>query len=215
VNWAPGRARHGGDRTPATILRATPADVSALTQTLARASFEDPLSAWICPSDALRTVMLECMYRVRLRQMVDQQWVWTTPERSSAALWAAPGQWSTTLREDAARARCVLHPRVLARSPLLALGLNAIHRRHPRTPPHWYLSLLGTDPDVQGLGLGSAVLGPALERCDSDGVGAYLETSKERNLDFYARHGFGTIGELRLPRGPKMWFMWRDPRPRR
>jgi hypothetical protein len=50
-----------------------------------------------------------------------------------------------------------------------------------------------------------------LERCDRDGIGAYLESSKPRNLDFYARFGFRSTGELSLPYGPKMWPMWREP----
>jgi ribosomal protein S18 acetylase RimI-like enzyme len=88
-----------------------------------------------------------------------------------------------------------------------------MERKHPKTPQHWYLAVLGTAPDAQGRGLGSAVLGPVLEQCDRDGVGAYLESSKERNIDFYARHGFRVLEELRLLRGPKMWKMWREPRP--
>jgi GNAT superfamily N-acetyltransferase len=199
------------DATATTIRRATPADVPTLAGTLVRAYFDDPVAVWACASDALRPRMLEGQYRTRLRQMLAQQEVWTTPECSSVALWAAPGQWQTTFRQDAAQARHLLHPAILVRLPLLAFGLRSLHGRHPHTPPHWYLSLLGTEPELQGHGLGSAVLAPVLERCDSDGVGAYLESSKERNIDFYARHGFRTTGELRLPRGPKMWFMWREP----
>jgi hypothetical protein len=51
-----------------------------------------------------------------------------------------------------------------------------------------------------------------LEECDRDGVGAYLESSKERNVDYYARFGFRVTEEVRLPRGPRMWLMWRDAR---
>ncbi|MHB1538359.1 MAG: GNAT family N-acetyltransferase [Solirubrobacteraceae bacterium] len=75
----------------------------------------------------------------------------------------------------------------------------------------WYLAVLGTDPESQGRGLGSGALTPVLRGCDADGVCAYLESSKERNIDFYARHGFRVRRELQLPRGPKLWAMWREP----
>jgi ribosomal protein S18 acetylase RimI-like enzyme len=96
--------------------------------------------------------------------------------------------------------------------PLLARGFGGMEMLHPKRPPHWYLAVLGTDPAAQGQGLGSAALAPVLERCDADGVGAYLESSKESNIAFYARHGFRVTREIRLPRGPKLWAMWRDPR---
>jgi ribosomal protein S18 acetylase RimI-like enzyme len=107
----------------------------------------------------------------------------------------------------------LLHPRLAWRLPLVARGLLEVQRNHPADPPHWYLAVLGTDPSAQGRGLGSATLAPVLERCDADGVGAYLESSKERNIDFYARHGFRVTAELRLPRGPSVWPMWREPQP--
>ena len=72
--------------------------------------------------------------------------------------------------------------------------------------------MLGTDPAAQGRGIGSALLGAVLRTCDEDGVPAYLESSKERNLAYYARHGFRVREELDLPRGPRVWLMWRDPR---
>ena len=91
-------------------------------------------------------------------------------------------------------------------------GVETIERAHPREP-HYYLAVLGTDPDEQGRGIGSALMQPVLEMCDRDVVPAYLESSKERNVDFYARHGFRVTDELVLPEGPPVWPMWRDPRP--
>jgi hypothetical protein len=45
-------------------------------------------------------------------------------------------------------------------------------------------------------------------------MAAYMLWSSlnERNIDFYARMGFRVTSELRLPRGPSMWPMWREPR---
>lgn len=118
---------------------------------------------------------------------------------------------ANTASEDIELARCLLHPRLVLRAPLVVGGSLWAERRHPATPPHWYLVWLGTDPSDQGKGLGSAVLRPVLEHCDTEGVAAYVESSKERNIAFYARHGFRVIRELRLPRGPTVWPMWREP----
>jgi ribosomal protein S18 acetylase RimI-like enzyme len=194
------------------VRRATEADVPALSRMLMRAFFDDPVAGWACPSDALRPSSLERFQAIRLRQLLAHDEVWTTDDLRCAALWAPPARWKSTLREDAALVRIFNHPRLLLRMPLVGLGWLDLERRHPVKPPHWYLAVLGTDPDAQGNGLGSRVLGAVLEQCDRDGVGAYLESSKERNIDFYARHGFRVTRELKLLRGPMMWAMWREPR---
>jgi ribosomal protein S18 acetylase RimI-like enzyme len=196
------------------IRRATRSDVPSLTPMLGRAFFDDPIAAWACRSTALRPVVLEHLHRTRLRQLLAHDEIWTTSELSSAALWVPPGRLQNTALQDARLARGFLHGRLLPRLPMLALGLTMIQRKHPQRPHHWYLSLLGTDPDMQGHGLGAAVLQPVLDKCDGDCIGAYLESSQERNLDFYARHGFRLTGELRLPRGPRVWTMWREPHTR-
>jgi ribosomal protein S18 acetylase RimI-like enzyme len=77
--------------------------------------------------------------------------------------------------------------------------------------PHWYLAVLGTDPSAQGAGIGSALIGPTLGRCDAEGIPAYLESSKEANISFYQRHGFRVTQEIDLPQGPKLWAMLREP----
>ncbi len=194
------------------VRRAGVADVPALAAMLARAFLEDPVASWAWRPTALRPAALERFQAVRLRQLLAHEEVWTTEDLSCAALWAPPGSWKTTLREDVALGPCFVHPRLLARLPLVGLGWLGLERKHPVSPPHWYLAVLGTDPAAQGRGLGSMVLGAVLEQCDGDGVGAFLESSKESNIDFYSRHGFRVTEEVRLPRGPSMWKMWREPR---
>jgi ribosomal protein S18 acetylase RimI-like enzyme len=197
---------------PQAVRRATSRDIPALARMLARAFLDDPVASWAWRPDGLRLGALERFQAIRLRQLIAGEEVWTTDELTCAALWAPPGRWHMTLRETAMLVPCFLHPQLFVRMPLVALGWEKLERGHPRKPLHFYLAVLGTEPEAQGRGLGSAVLGGVLEQCDRDGVGAYLESSKERNIDFYARHGFRVLEEIRLLRGPSMWAMWRDPR---
>jgi len=96
--------------------------------------------------------------------------------------------------------------------PKALRALTAIEKAHP-PGEHYYLAVLGTDKRFQGQGVGSACLEPVLSRCDEQGIGAYLESSKERNIPFYNRHGFEVTRELPLPGGgPSIWLMWREPR---
>ena len=90
---------------------------------------------------------------------------------------------------------------------------RAVESQHPRDP-HWYLAVLGTDPSEQGKGIGGALMRPVLAHCDTAGLPCYLESSKERNVPFYRRHGFKVVHEVKLPdNGPSIWTMWREPRP--
>jgi len=51
-----------------------------------------------------------------------------------------------------------------------------------------------------------------LERCDAERAAAYLESSNEKNVPLYRRHGFEVTGEVVTHLGPRAWLMWRDPR---
>jgi ribosomal protein S18 acetylase RimI-like enzyme len=90
----------------------------------------------------------------------------------------------------------------------LALGED-LAKHHPRAP-HAHLVFLGVAGSAQGRGVGSAILKHTLAPLDADGVTAFLETTTERNVALYERHGFATTGELNLP-GAHIWAMTRAP----
>ena len=189
--------------------KAKPADVPALATALARAFDDDPVIGWVFPDAGRRPRYAERLFAMRLRDLIRQQETYTLANRGGA-LWAVPGEWKVPVLEQA-RMVVRLARGLGARAPRILSGLHEVETRHPRAP-HYYLAVLGVDPDDQGRGMGSALMGPVLAACDADGVPAYLESSKERNVDFYARHGFRVTDELRLPAGPPVWLMWRDPR---
>jgi GNAT superfamily N-acetyltransferase len=82
---------------------------------------------------------------------------------------------------------------------------------HP-TERHWYLPLIGVDVPKEGRGLGSALLRHAAERCDRDGLPAYLEATNPRNKRLYAAHGFEELGVIQHGGSPPIWPMLRRAR---
>jgi GNAT superfamily N-acetyltransferase len=195
----------------AAVRSAAPTDVAALSTSLARAFDDDPVLAWLFPADRhldrLRRYFAMYLDKVSLRHGL----TWTTQDLAAGAIWLPPGHWELRpldlLRTlpDTARA-------LGRRLPFAFRTLLQVERHHPKAE-HYYLATLGTAPSHQGKGYGSALLQPMLDRCDAEGMPAYLESSKERNVPFYARHGFTVTEELDLlGGGPKVWLMWREPR---
>jgi ribosomal protein S18 acetylase RimI-like enzyme len=99
------------------------------------------------------------------------------------------------------------------RLPTALRMLSLMESRHKTLDePHLYLAFIGTDPNSQGRGHGSALLRSMLERCDKEVFPAYLEATSPGNRAFYHRHGFELREELHWPDdGPPFWPMWRKP----
>ena len=89
--------------------------------------------------------------------------------------------------------------------------LGQMGEYHP-AERHWYLPVMGVDVAKQGGGLGSALLRYAADRCDRDGLPAYLEATNPRNARLYAAHGFEELGVIQEGGSPPIWPMLRKPR---
>ena len=195
------------------VVTAGPSERGAIADALSDAFFDDPVWAWVLPDEGSRRRRLAGLFAVLLRGHYEALGgVFTTPEHAGASLWAPPGKAVVPVTTVLRYAPWL--GRALGRRSLVALrALTRVEHEHP-TEPHWYLGVLGTRTASQGKGIGSALLEPVLRRCDDEGIPAYLESSKERNIPFYRRHGFEVTGEIELaPGAPVVWSMWRDPRP--
>ena len=153
----------------AAVRRATQADAPALAKMLARAFDDDPVAEWVSPHGPTRARMLERFHAARLRHMLPHGEVWMTEDGGGAAVWAPPEQGATTVRHELELFRAVTKPRTLARLPRIQKGMSQMEKEHPHDPPHYYLAVVGTEPQMQGRGLGTATLEPVLAQCDEDG----------------------------------------------
>ncbi len=186
-------------------------EVDAISQMLARAFLEDPVLTWLIPSDRLRD-RLELFFASSLRRLhLHLGEVYVTEDLTSAAIWDPPGHWKVSVARQ-----LVLLPDMLrifgANLPRVIKTLDAIQKRHIQEP-HFYLSIIGTEPSTQGRGAGKAAMAPVLERCDETGTFAYLESSNVKNVPFYGAQGFQTLEVLTLGNGAAMTLMRRPPKP--
>jgi ribosomal protein S18 acetylase RimI-like enzyme len=198
----------------AQVCRATVADIDTLAEVLADAFYDDPIWCWLIPSDATRREALRSLFAVQLDiQGMAVGSVWTTSDLAGAVIATPPGKWRLPavpmLRNSGAYIRAFG-----TRFPRNLVYLLRMERLHLQGPHH-YIPTVGVAPPFQGKGLGSALMGPTLELCDTQQLPAYIEASSERSAALYERLGFVLTSEMRVFDSPPMRLMVRQPAVRR
>lgn len=190
------------------------------TRVLARAFHTDPMMEYVVPDANKRPRPLSAFFDICIRYARSQGEIYTTPETQGASLWLAPGMNNLSL---GGALKAGLLPSVLKGAAslgpggfrrLINVGDYTEEAHHRLVPvPHWYLMILGVDPEQQGKGIGAALMRPVLAKADAAGLPCYLETMKEKNLAIYQKYGFKVVEEGAMPKGGLyVWFMVREPR---
>lgn len=189
------------------VREAEVAELAQVSATLADALAADPIYGWLLPGER-RLRRLRRLFAVELEYYVFPSGrVFTTDDFRGANLELPPGGWEMAVPLSGA----VSLLRVFGRRLSRASRLQKFFERNHLQEPHYYVRTLGVATRYQGRGLGTALLRRTLDRCDQEGVPAYLEASTERSAALYERLGFVHLGELRVPDGPRFWPMRRPP----
>lgn len=194
----------------ATVRAALAADSTPLSQTLARAFYDDPVFSFFLPDDSTRLAKLETVMRIIFKLGLPHGACYTTGNYESITLWRPPNEWDVPFWAYITNGPALLSAfgggifRVLS-------TMDMMEKRHPHAP-HWYLQTIGTDPKFQGKGYGGVIMRDRLAAVDAQHMPCYLESSKDTNIPIYQSFGFALTGEMQVPGGPKIWPMWRDAR---
>lgn len=183
------------------------ADKQQAVQVLAQAFHDDPVMNWISNKPGF----INLMFEFTLPLFLPHGLTYMAGEGKGVAAWLGPGsklKWPFNLGN---------FWRMLRFGGLSFLcrfarsGMQT-EKYHPGEP-HYYLFAIGALPEMRGQGVGTALIKQVLQRCDAEGIPAYLENSKEENLAFYRGHGFEVQRKIKFGRGaPPLWLMWREPR---
>lgn len=86
---------------------------------------------------------------------------------------------------------------------------DAIATRFKPATPHYYLGVIGVDPNLHGTGIGMQLLKSFCDLSANDPLskGVFLETGKPSNVGFYERAGFVETGRESMG-SATLWCMY-------
>jgi GNAT superfamily N-acetyltransferase len=194
--------------TPAATLTVMPvglANASNVIDAIAEAFLQDPTWSWAFPDPAARMLW----WRHSVTDAMRYPCTFATAGFETVAIWIPPD--GTEFSHDGeAKIPGLLKELVGSRAPDVASLLSRFDQAHPRTEPHYHLSLFGTRSDYRGRGLGMALLKENLLRIDAECMPAYLESSNPPNNHRYESVGFVKVVSFQAPsNGPVISGMWR------
>jgi ribosomal protein S18 acetylase RimI-like enzyme len=194
-------------RPPTEIRSATAGEMPQAVAAIAAAFLTDPLArfAWPIPHDHLRGMALAA--HEFAGASFEHGTAYVSADFCGTALWLPPG----VHPNGEALERVFRDTATPAHLGDLLTTFEEMEESHPKEP-HWYLPIIGVEPNAQGRGLGADLMRHAIARCDQEGALAYLESSNPRNIALYLRHGFEVMGEIRVGAGPLVTPMIRRPR---
>ncbi|MGA9398392.1 MAG: GNAT family N-acetyltransferase [Anaerolineaceae bacterium] len=190
-------------------------DIPAAAGVYTRAFLGDPFTIYTLCNEKRRVEQLFFLMALTLRYSVRYGEVYATQGMEGVAAWIPPdspreSNWRM-LQVGALGALWRIGPRAIKAYLVVMRLTDKLHERFA-PEPHWYLSQLGVEPNLQGQGFGQRLLAPTLERIDHAQAAVYLETLNPKAIPFYNKLGFKVCEEVSLPEdGPLIWSMRRDP----
>ncbi len=200
---------------PASIFLLKEEDILTAAGVHARAFMDDPFTIYALQNEKRRLEQITFLLALTLRYAVIYGRVYATPNLEGVAAWIPPNSpresiWRM-LRVGALEALWRVGQRAIRSYMSIVKLTDRLHARYA-PEPHWYLSQVGVEPNLQGQGVGQRLLTPTLEQIDQEQKAAYLETMNPKALPFYTKLDFKICEEVILPAGgPPMWVMRREP----
>ncbi|MFJ5553238.1 GNAT family N-acetyltransferase [Streptomyces sp. NPDC093225] len=195
------------------IRQAGPEDRDAVAGLLDEAFQDDPVSSWVFPDPEHRRAVHGKFLGVFVDVTLAEGRIDYAADGSAAALWMRVPAGEHEPAADDVDVPALMRATADPDNERCETVGRLMDELHPTHEEHEYLLMIAVDPARQGEGLGTELIRPVLERCDREGVAAYLEASSARSVPLYERLGFEATGTpVQLPDGPQMVPMWRKPR---
>jgi ribosomal protein S18 acetylase RimI-like enzyme len=200
------------DHPPDTVIRRmTPADMNAVCKVIGLAFADNPSTLANVRGD--RTRARRVMQDAARVAKFGRRWSYALVAEQGGTLVGAlnAAEWPHCQMGIAEKAKTA-PSMVWIMKTALPRAFTMMNKRQARDPhkPHWHIGPIGVRPNVQGSGVGRALLATFLTTADELDAAVFLETDVDRNVEFYEGFGFAVISREDIV-GINTRFMWRNP----
>jgi ribosomal protein S18 acetylase RimI-like enzyme len=196
------------------LIRLAKSDIPKAVAMLSRSFAGDPFVGRLITGNNRRPSDFDRVTRCLLHYAIVRGEVYAvSPNLEGVVVWFPPSRVAPSVW-DMVRFGAILLPFSLSwRSSRLVLAYEryaATLRKQLLREPHWYLQLLGVDPNCQGRGCAGVLLRHVLTRLDRERLPSFLETMNEKNVALYENFGFRVLQASEIPGSDcTCWFMAR------
>jgi len=188
------------------ITAASPSDIDEAVACLATAFAQDPITGFLLQTSQGYRERVTQFFSLLMRARIELKMPVFVARGAHGIGGATMGystlrsEWPVRLTEEWVRFEEAI-PGLTDRMAIY----DEVATKFKPSAPHYYLGVIGTEPTLQGAGIGTQLLKSFCEVSASDpqSSGVYLETAQASNLRFYERAGFaetgrGTLGDATL-----------------
>ena len=185
---------------------------SQLSGILSRAFYEDPFYNYIMPDKKKRLMQLEWWFNILIRYTRKYGDIYYNESVRGVALWLGPEK---PLTDDIKifSMGMILYP--------LKIGIGNFKRvlkvsgqwdkEHKNVMPekHYYLMVIGVEPEFQHQGIGTRLMKEGLKKADNEQLECFLETVTQDDVRFYNKFRFDVAVNRAFGEDEQFWLMKR------
>ena len=197
------------------LVRLQSSQIKPAVEVLTRAFQNDPLLQYSFPDEFERKKRAPYFFQFILRYSIRYGEVYaTSPNLEGIAVWLTSDNYPMTfwklIRSGALQIMFKFRGEGAERMRYFGEYIDVVHKRLAPFK-HWFLQVIGVDPQFQGKGYAGKMLRAMLARIDEEGLPCYLETLDETNVRLYEHFGFKVIEKSTIPETKiTNWAMLRE-----
>ena len=183
-------------------------------EVLSRAFSDDQYYHYIMPDGKKRMAQTQWWMTILLRYTLKYGSIYYTDDHKAIAMWLGPDKPMVSDAKILSMGLIGYPFKVGIKNFFRLLDINGQwDKEHKKLDKrHYYLMIIGVEPEFQQQGIGSRLMQVGLEKADNENLECFLETVTSEDVRFYQKFDFEIIYNKGFGEDSQFWLMKR-PKP--